>query len=134
EARQIKRNEALLSLIRARLHVVANRREDRLVFDLQGAVAESFGFVPVMRPDGRVVVRASEVLMKRFYWAAKAVAQLNQILLLNIEERLNPATQAPLPINARFFEKAGMIEVASDDLYLKNPQAILETFLLYETT
>lgn len=134
EARQIKRNEALLSLIRARLHVVANRREDRLVFDLQGAVAESFGFVPVLRPDGRIVARASELLMKRFYWAAKAVAQLNQILLLNIEERLNPATQAPRPINERFFEKAGMIEVASDDLYLKNPQAILETFLVYETT
>ena len=44
EARQIKRNEALLSLIRARLHVIANRREDRLVFDLQTAVAESFGY------------------------------------------------------------------------------------------
>src|SRR5437764_8422293 len=27
-----------------------------------------------------------------------------------------------------------MIEVARDDLYLKNPQAILETFLLYQTT
>lgn len=44
EARQIKANEALLSLIRARLHLLANRREDRLVFDLQTAVAESFGF------------------------------------------------------------------------------------------
>ena len=44
EVRQIKRNEALLSLIRARLHVIANRREDRLVFDLQTAVAESFGY------------------------------------------------------------------------------------------
>jgi [protein-PII] uridylyltransferase len=134
EARQIKRNEALLSLIRARLHMVANRREDRLVFDLQGAVAESFGYLPVVRADGRVLSRASEQLMKRFYWAAKAVEQLNQILLLNIEERLNPATQAPRPINERFVEKAGMIEVASDDLYLKQPQAILETFLLYQTT
>ena len=37
------------------------------------------------------------------------------------------------PINERFSEKAGMIEVASDDLYLKNPRAILETFLLYQT-
>ena len=44
EARQIKRNEELLSLIRARLHVISNRREDRLVFDLQTAVAESFGY------------------------------------------------------------------------------------------
>lgn len=134
EARQIKRNEALLSLIRAKLHVVANRREDRLVFDLQNAVAESFGYAAVLRADGRIVARASERLMKRFYWAAKAVAQLNQILLLNIEERLNPGTQSPRPINERFLEKAGMIEVASDDLYLKHPQAILETFLLYQTT
>jgi [protein-PII] uridylyltransferase len=134
EARQIKRNEALLSLIRARLHVIANRREDRLVFDLQTPVAESFGFTNTERPDGRIVARASEALMKRFYWAAKAVAQLNQILLLNIEERLNPTTHAPRAINERFFEKAGMIEVASDDLYEKNPHAILETFLLYEST
>ena len=44
EVRQIKRNEALLSLIRARLHLIAGRREDRLVFDLQTAVAESFGY------------------------------------------------------------------------------------------
>lgn len=39
EVRQIKTNEALLSLIRARLHVISGRREDRLVFDLQTAVA-----------------------------------------------------------------------------------------------
>ena len=58
--------------------------------------------------------------MKRYYWAAKAVAQLNQILLLNIEERLNPAAAEPRPINERFVEKGGMIEVASDDLYLKH--------------
>jgi [protein-PII] uridylyltransferase len=134
EARQIKRNEALLSLIRARLHVIAHRREDRLVFDLQTAVAESFGYTTKMDESGRILSRASEALMKRFYWAAKAVTQLNQILLLNIEERLNPSAQAPEPINERFFNKAGMLEVASDDLYLKNPHAILETFLVFQQT
>jgi [protein-PII] uridylyltransferase len=134
EARQIKRNEALLSLIRARLHVIANRREDRLVFDLQTAAAESFGYLTQTAPDGRVIARASEALMKRFYWAAKAVTQLNQILLLNIEERLNPSAHTPQPINERFSIKAGMIEVAGDDLYLKHPHAILETFLVYQTT
>ncbi len=135
EVRQIKANEALLSLIRARLHLLAGRREDRLVFDLQTVVAESFGYATVTHSDtGRVVSRASEALMKRFYWAAKAVTQLNQILLLNIEERLHPSGQAPQPINDRFLNKAGMLEVASDDLYLANPHAILETFLVYQTT
>jgi len=134
EVRQIKSNEALLSLIRARLHVVAKRREDRLVFDLQTAVAETFGYQS-HAPDGsRLAVRASEALMRRYYWAAKAVSQLHQILMLNIEERLHPNTHEPRRINERFFEKAGMIEVASDDLYLNQPHAILETFLLYETT
>ena len=134
EARQIKRNEALLSLIRARLHLIANRREDRLVFDLQTAVAESFGYKTETNEAGRVAARASEALMKRFYWAAKAVTQLNQILLLNIEERVNPSGHEPQPINERFFNKAGMVEVASDDLYLREPRAILETFLVYQTT
>ncbi len=132
EARQLKRNEALLCLVRARLHRVAHRREDRLAFDLQSAVAAAFGFA------GDSQRKASESVMRQYYWAAKAVAQLNQILLLNIEERLNErsgkATHTLIPVNARFFEKAGMLEVASDDLYHREPHAILETFHLYETT
>ena len=81
--------------------------------------------------------------MRRYYWVAKAVTQLNQILLLNIEARLDELSEGmnsdsvprPLqPINAYFAEKSGMIEVLSDDLYIKHPHAILKTFLLYQTT
>ena len=162
EVRQIKANEALLSLIRARLHIIAGRREDRLVFDLQTAVAESFGYsaqidARIEQPQAldtlqaalpldhavsprrggrsakRPPTRPSEALMRRYYWTAKAVTQLNQILLLNIEEKLNPSDYPPRPLNERFFDKAGMLEVASDDLYLHHPHAILETFLLFET-
>jgi [protein-PII] uridylyltransferase len=61
---------------------VARRREDRLVFDLQTAVADSFGHQAHARASA-----AAEALMHRYYWAAKAVTQLNQILMLNIEER-----------------------------------------------
>ena len=161
EVRQIKANEALLSLIRARLHIIARRREDRLVFDLQTAVAESFGYcaqpgsrderppaldaeqtgLPLDRavlPRGgraakRPPARPSEALMRRYYWTAKAVTQLNQILLLNIEEQLSPCNYPLRPLNDRFFDKAGTLEVVSDDLYLREPHAILETFLLFET-
>ncbi len=128
EVQQIKRNEALLSLIRARLHVIAHRREDRLVFDLQTAVAATFGY------EGISQRKASEALMRRYYWAAKAVTQLNQIMLLNIAERLQPQADQPTRINDRFFEKGGLIEIASDDLYQRDPHAILETFLLYQKT
>ena len=129
EVKQLQRNEGLIKLIRARLHMVAGRREDRLVFDLQTAVAESFGYQPTQNQ------RASEVLMRRYYWAAKAVTQLNLILMLNIEERIQGSRDAAMrPINSKFLERGGMLEVASDDLYHRDPHAILETFLTYQRT
>ncbi len=129
EVRQLQRHEGTLRLIRARLHAVAGRREDRLVFDLQTAVAESFGY------SHSRAQRASEVLMHRYYWAAKAVTQLNQILMLNIEERVNASEAAPMrQINAQFYDRAGMLEVAHDGLYAENPHAILETFLIFQQT
>ena len=137
EAREIERNEALLSLIRVRLHLISRRREDRLVFDLQTAVAESFGHEAEVTAEGKLKLRASEKLMRDYYWAAKAVTQLNQILLLNIEEHLRGQqedTRISLrPLNERFFDKGGWLEVASDDLYEQQPHAILETFLMYQT-
>jgi [protein-PII] uridylyltransferase len=54
--------------------------------------------------------------------------------MLNIEERLNPSTHAPRRINDYFNDKAGMIDVVSDDLYQREPHAILATFLAYQTT
>ncbi len=129
EVSQLTKHEGTLKLIRARLHAVAKRREDRLVFDLQTAVAESFGY-----KAGRAQ-RSSEVLMHRYYWAAKAVTQLNQILLLNMEEQILGSGNAPMrQINARFLERAGMLEVSHDGLYADNPHAILETFLVYQQT
>ncbi len=135
EVEQIQRNEGLLTRIRTRLHLLAKRREDRLIFDLQTVVAESFGYQNESAADKKPnPVRASEALMKRYYWAAKAVAQLNQILMLNIEERLNPSTHSIRRIDEHFNEKAGMLDVASDDLYQRHPETILKTFLLYQTT
>ncbi len=129
EATQLQRNEGLLKLIRARLHTIAGRREDRLVFDLQTAVAESFGYVSTHER------RASEALMRRYYWAAKAVVQLNQILMLGIEEHVSGSADAPMrPIDARFFDRGGMLEVAGDDLYQRDPHAILQTFLVFQQT
>ena len=146
EGRQLKANEALLSLIRARLHVLAGRREDRLVFDLQSALAQAFGYRaqfetedahnPQAQHAGRAR-RASETLMRRYYWAAKAVTQLNEVLLLNIQERLDTDQRGDAPplraLTEHFFDKDGLLEIASDELYWQHPQAILETFLLHQT-
>jgi len=129
EVSQLYKHEGTLKLIRARLHLIAGRREDRLVFDLQTAVAESFGYKATRAQ------RSSEVLMHRYYWAAKAVTQLNQILMLNIEERISGLEEAPMrPIDAHFLDRGGMLEVAHDRLYMEQPHAIMRTFLVYQQT
>lgn len=127
ECTQLRRNEGLLKLIRARLHLVAGRREDRLVFDLQTAVAESCGFAATRAQ------RASEVLMRMYYWAAKAVLQLHQILMQQLEERIAGGGDAPMrPIDAEFLDRGGMLEVAHDRVYEDDPHAILRTFAVYQ--
>ncbi|MBB5203924.1 [protein-PII] uridylyltransferase [Inhella inkyongensis] len=128
EARHLQRNEATLKLIRCLLHAQAGRREDRLVFDLQAAVAQRLG----LKAQG--TVRASELLMRRYYWAAKAVTQLNQILMLNLQERIQGVAEAAVrPLNPRFQDRAGLIDVVDEDLFQREPGAILETFVLYAT-
>jgi len=127
EARELRRNEAFLKALRARLHVIAGRRQDILVFDLQTAVAESFGY------KASATRRASELLMRRYYWAAKAVTQLETILIQNIEAQLFPSTSGVTRVlSPHFVEKQGMIEIARDDVFEREPHAILEAFLLYE--
>ncbi|WP_233863185.1 [protein-PII] uridylyltransferase [Paraburkholderia adhaesiva] len=127
EARELRRNEAFLKTLRARLHVIAGRRQDILVFDLQTAVAQSFGY------EASAARRASELLMRRYYWAAKAVTQLATILIQNIEAQLFPSTSGITRVlSDNFVEKQGMIEIASDDVFEREPHAILEAFLLFE--
>ena len=134
EVRQLKRHEAVLRTIRTYLHCVAHRREDRLVFDLQHAVSQSLHLnAGSSTPTARA---ASEALMKRYYWSAKAVTQLHQILMLNIDEWIHrdQLTHEPELVNERFAIRAGMIDIVSDDLYQRQPHAILETFLVFQRT
>jgi [protein-PII] uridylyltransferase len=126
EARQLMEKERAFKDIRIRLHLQTNRREDRLVFDVQTAIAESLGLSAT--GEGMDARRASEVLMQRYYWAAKAVTQLNTILLQNIEAQLFPQPSVPVPINPRFNEVNGFIDIAADDTFEQTPSAVLELF------
>ena len=128
EARQLMEKERAFKDIRVRLHLHAGRREDRLVFDVQTAIAESLGLHAT--GSGPHMRRASEFLMQRYYWAAKTVTQLNTILLQNIEARLFPQDDVPVAINARFNEVNSLIDISGDDTFERHPSAMLEIFVL----
>lgn len=123
EAAQLRRNERRLKRIRAMLHIVAGRHEDRLVFDLQAQVAGALGLGDA---DPR---SASEELMQRYYWAAKAVVQLNTIVLQNLRSALFPARQAQVePIDALFRNVNGLLDAVDPHCFEREPSTILRAF------
>ncbi len=159
EADQLAQHENTLCSVRHALHSVAKRREDRLLFDFQPAVADAVLPLdpqdPSSEPDGaddaapttpasRHARSRAERLMRRYYWAAKGITQLVEILLLNLQEHLNVlwhGQRTPaLPLQdfaaasdyaGRFCDRGGLIELCASDLFEREPLAILETFLLY---
>ncbi|HEV7802314.1 MAG TPA: [protein-PII] uridylyltransferase [Burkholderiales bacterium] len=127
EAGEIQRQERFLQTLRIRLHYIAGRREDRLLFDHQSALAAQFG---LRDTPNRL---ASEQLMQRYYRAAKAVCQLNTILLQNLTALITPQRDREFhPINERFGMRGELLEASTEDLYERNPAAILETFVVLQ--
>ena len=127
EASALARHEALLQDLRIRLHYIAGRREDRIVFDYQNALAEQCGL------ESTPARRSGERLMQRYYRNAKGVTQLNTLLLQNFETLLAPAAEAaPRLLNERFQVRGDLLEARDATVFERSPRAILESFLLMQ--
>ena len=127
EELELARNELLLKTLRIRLHYLAGRREDRIVFDYQTALAGQ------MNCTATGTRRASEALMQRYFRAAKAITQLNTILLQNLGARLRPKPALkPRELSERFQAHGELLEARREDVFETEPAAILESFLLMQ--
>jgi len=127
EARQLAGYQKFLSELRIRLHYAAGRREDRVLFDYQAELAAQFGYADTPSK------RASEQLMQRYYRTAKAITQLNTLLLQNIAVQLfSGENSQPEILNERFQSAHELLEARDADLFERQPGAILESFLLLQ--
>ncbi len=127
EEEQLLRSLAFLQRLRCHLHLHVGRREDRLLFDHQTALAGRMGCVAT------ATRLASERLMQQYYRTAKMVTQLNTILLQNIGAAISPAAeQEPSPINERFRKTHELLDIVADDVFERRPAALLEAFLLMQ--
>lgn len=113
ECKTLQQAQRLLSMIRISLHRLSERREDRLVFDLQVRVAQDLG-IGAHGPR-----RASEALMQRYYMAAKRVGQMRSILMQLIESYL-------------FDRKAKRIERLDDEFVIRDDMLALKDPRLIE--
>jgi [protein-PII] uridylyltransferase len=133
ELTELNRNQRFLETLRANLHLLAKRRQDVLVFDLQTPLAAAMG---ITEESSRL---ASEAIMRRYYWAAKAVSQLNDVLLQNIEALLFPQESKTTHAiagegNECFIERQGVLDITDPQLFQKHPEQILRTFLVFAQT
>ena len=126
EARQIARHDALLQTLRTRLHYLAHRREDRLMFDFQTALAEQMGIIASANR------RASEHLMQRYYRTKLAVRQFNTILLQNLHDYLFRETPPQRALNERFRIIGNLLEIRDEQLFEHTPEAVFELFLIMQ--
>jgi [protein-PII] uridylyltransferase len=127
EARQVPRHHRLLQNLRVRLHYAAARREDRLLFDFQESLARDMGYSATAHR------RAGEQLMQAYFRAAKAITQLNTILLQNIGAEIFPVkTSDAEAINDKFSRVGELLDARRADLFERDPAAILESFLVMQ--
>lgn len=106
--------------VRFALHVLAGRREDRLLFDHQRTLAQQFGY----RDSEQAL--AVEQFMQDYYRTVMELERLNEMLLQLFEEAILHTT----PINRRFQAVNGFLEVTSADIFRRYPLALLEIFLI----
>ena len=127
EATLLRKNESFLQNLRIRLHYLAGRREERLLFDVQTALATQMGLRDTTHR------RASEHLMQRFYRAAMEISQLNTIVLQNLGAQIfPPRVRASRAINERFHIRNELLEASDEGLFRRKPGAMLEAFVLLQ--
>ncbi len=126
EMRLLEQGQSFLWQVRYALHLTADRCEDRLLFDYQRQLAVLFGYLDT---EKRLAV---EQFMKRYYRVVTTLTELNDVLLQHFEEALLKADsdQVIMPINQRFQVRDGLIEHLGDDVFERDPFALIEIFLL----
>ena len=124
EARALGADFSLLAHMRIRLHLAANRREDRMLFEFQERIAAAMNLV-AQGPR-----RACECMMQRYYRAARRISLINNLVLGELRNRLQAAPAPRALPDQSDFRAVGNLLDAEEDLFARHPAALLEAFLV----
>ncbi len=126
ELRRLQQAQAFLWKVRFGLHTLTARREDRLLFDYQIRLAQSFGY------EDASYTLAVEQFMQRYYRTVMDVSLLNELLLQLFREAILTESEPPRPLNARFQVRNGSLEAVSEEAFPRTPSTLLELFVLLQ--
>jgi [protein-PII] uridylyltransferase len=112
--------------VRYGLHMLADRAEDRLLFDYQLSLARLFGYV-----DDEHGLGVEHFMKDYFRWVLK-LGVLNEMLTQLFDEAILRACEPVnlYEINNRFRVCNGYLEVTHDNVFRDAPYALIEMFVL----
>ena len=110
EYQELQECQDYLWQMRFALHMVADRSENRLLFDYQPQVAHYMGF----GDDGKAAV---ERMMKRFFRVARRVIELNTMLLQRFNSAILGTTRKVTNIDEDFAIHGRSLLIRHDDVF-----------------
>ncbi len=126
EHRWLDNGRRFLWWVRWGLHLLAGKKEDRLLFESQRALARRLGYVDT---DAR---RGVERFMRDYYRHVLALTEVNDILLQYFDENvLRENKRAKVEtIDERFEIRDNYIQIRSADVFRSEPSALLDLFVV----
>ncbi len=111
--------------VRFGLHLLAQRKEDRLQFGYQRELSQRLGFVDT---DAQ---RGVERFMHHYYRHVLALREVNDILIQHFLEAAVPKRKTKVePLNEHFRIHNSYIEICDADVFKRHPAALLEMFVV----
>jgi [protein-PII] uridylyltransferase len=118
--------ETFLWRLRYGLQLIADRNENRLLFDHQRALAHMLGY----QDQGKRL--GVELMMQQYYRTVLALAEITDVLLQYYDEAIiGSGTEDEIrPLNKRFQMRNLYIEAINNQVFAYAPYAIMEIFVL----
>ena len=122
----LHKDEEFLWKVRYGLHYIAERPEERLLFDHQRKLASLLGYSD---GNGKLAV---EKFMQHYYQTVLSIRELTDVLLQYLDEAIYRKNKIKTvkQINERFVTKDDYLDTADDNLFSNHPSALLELFVI----
>ncbi|WP_372966236.1 [protein-PII] uridylyltransferase [Marinobacter sp.] len=126
EHRILHEGETFLWRLRYGLQLIADRNENRLLFDHQRVLAAMLGY----KDEGKRL--GVELMMQSYYRTVLALAELTDVILQYYDEAIigSGLEDEIRPLNNRFQMRNFYIEAINNQVFAYAPYAIMEIFVL----
>ena len=129
ELNTIIKGKHFLWKVRFALHLLAERKEDRLLFDYQRSLAHMFGY------ENDANNESIEQFMQSYYRTITELERLNEVLLGVLRKQILPPTNIqPFHITPLYLNDDDYLAIANPDVFKNHPHTLLDVFHTIQVT